>query len=596
MSTSSRSSAGPIRRLSLLFHQLRDFALAQLRASKARRRRARNIEHFVVVEDFVATQEGQISLAKGQIVELVEQCAESPDWILVALESEDGKETTQGLAPLKVLTSVAESDATDRPSIGEPVSPGASGVVKRKSIRRFFNHSNGANSSAAQSGRPSSSVSLSVNHSAQPSSSAAHNRLSAAEPLQPEPSTSSSPNQESRPSPTCVLSTFPSDSGTLLQEPAPSPPDPNPSAVELPPPMSQLSSVVVDAASHLASPLMDEAVEQNGGESAAPERTPEETNRLKRQYVLQELVETERDYVRDLASVVDGYMAHLSTIELPEDLQGKDKIIFANVAQILEFHKSTFCREIERCLNDYEAAGQAFVKYERRLHVLYVKYCQNKPKSDYLVSQEHFEQFFAEAKQKIGHKLALCDLLIKPVQRIMKYQLLLKDICKFTQRAGDRTDVLERALQVMHVVPKACDDMMQVGRLQNFDGNLNAQGKLIFQWPVSIQSYVVAYIAYRDDPDLGQRAEPTLQGQRPAHLPLRAVGHHRRLHPTQEGVRQPHVHLQEPDHGEQDELGGDGARRAAPLPAQEQRPVAAELLLVPSRQRGGEAAVDQRHQ
>uniref|UniRef100_A0A1I7YXS5 Rho guanine nucleotide exchange factor 25 n=1 Tax=Steinernema glaseri TaxID=37863 RepID=A0A1I7YXS5_9BILA len=639
---------------------------ASFRSGSARRRRsAANIEHFVVVEDFVATQEGQISLAKGQIVELVEQCAESPDWILVALESEDGKETTQGLAPLKVLTSVAESgvvstsrslvaaraiagcqlrvrsmepipapgraeadrvrrsrvvpclalaplpvsvaalpgaiphrsgapkrrmkkmkrsktvdahvpatqrgaaspstpqtpsptalpkstsskkqrwsfafkrkwfsstssrssssrhhsedldsplsappsdpsrtlafpsltvlgpsanaspasDATDRPSIGEPVSPGASGVVKRKSIRRFFNHSNGANSSAAQSGRPSSSVSLSVNHSAQPSSSAAHNRLSAAEPLQPEPSTSSSPNQESRPSPTCVLSTFPSDSGTLLQEPAPSPPDPNPSAVELPPPMSQLSSVVVDAASHLASPLMDEAVEQNGGESAAPERTPEETNRLKRQYVLQELVETERDYVRDLASVVDGYMAHLSTIELPEDLQGKDKIIFANVAQILEFHKSTFCREIERCLNDYEAAGQAFVKYERRLHVLYVKYCQNKPKSDYLVSQEHFEQFFAEAKQKIGHKLALCDLLIKPVQRIMKYQLLLKDICKFTQRAGDRTDVLERALQVMHVVPKACDDMMQVGRLQNFDGNLNAQGKLIFQGTIQI--------------------------------------------------------------------------------------------------------------
>lgn len=33
----------------------------------------------------------------------------------------------------------------------------------------------------------------------------------------------------------------------------------------------------------------------------------------------------------------------------------------------------------------------------------------------------------------------------------------------------------------MHVVPKACDDMMQVGRLQNFDGNLNAQGKLMHQ-------------------------------------------------------------------------------------------------------------------
>lgn len=58
--------------------------------------------------------------------------------------------------------------------------------------------------------------------------------------------------------------------------------------------------------------------------------------------MLRELVETERDYVRDLSSVVDGYMANLQTMELPEDLVGKDKIIFANIAQILDFHKTLF--------------------------------------------------------------------------------------------------------------------------------------------------------------------------------------------------------------------------------------------------------------
>ncbi|KAK6060191.1 hypothetical protein COOONC_02155 [Cooperia oncophora] len=117
---------------------------------------------------------------------------------------------------------------------------------------------------------------------------------------------------------------------------------------------------------------------------------------------------------------------------------------------------------------------------------MYVRYCQNKPKSDYLVSQEDFEQFFAETKAKLGHKVALSDLLIKPVQRIMKYQLLLKDILKFTERAKDKTDILKKALVVMHVVPKACDDMMQVGRLQNFDGSLNAQGKLLYQGTLPI--------------------------------------------------------------------------------------------------------------
>uniref|UniRef100_A0A7E4VX50 Rho guanine nucleotide exchange factor 25 n=1 Tax=Panagrellus redivivus TaxID=6233 RepID=A0A7E4VX50_PANRE len=215
--------------------------------------------------------------------------------------------------------------------------------------------------------------------------------------------------------------------------------------------------------------------------NGAIKRTPAEEARYKRQFVIQELVETERDYVTDLLLIVNGYMQLLSEQDLPEDLQGKDKIIFANIQQILEFHQQIFVKEIEKCLENYQAAGLAFVKYERRLHSYYVKYCQNKPKSDFLMAQEQFEQFFNETRLKLGEKRTLTDLLIKPVQRIQKYQLLMRDIVKYTQRAGDSDEALQKGLQVMCIVPKACDDMMQVGRLQNFDGNLNAQGKLLYQ-------------------------------------------------------------------------------------------------------------------
>lgn len=34
--------------------------------------------------------------------------------------------------------------------------------------------------------------------------------------------------------------------------------------------------------------------------------------------------------------------------------------------------------------------------------------------------------FHQDLKQRLGHRLQITDLLIKPVQRIMKYQLLLK--------------------------------------------------------------------------------------------------------------------------------------------------------------------------
>lgn len=51
-----------------------------------------------------------------------------------------------------------------------------------------------------------------------------------------------------------------------------------------------------------------------------------------------EMVETEKDYVKDLTSIVDGYMKTIQEMELPEDVQGKDKIVFANIQQIQEFH------------------------------------------------------------------------------------------------------------------------------------------------------------------------------------------------------------------------------------------------------------------
>jgi len=51
----------------------------------------------------------------------------------------------------------------------------------------------------------------------------------------------------------------------------------------------------------------------------------------------------------------------------------------------------------------------------------------------------------------------------------MKYQLLLKDILKYTKRAGEDPTSLEKAIEVMRVVPKAANDMMNVGRLQGFD-------------------------------------------------------------------------------------------------------------------------------
>ncbi|XP_035378338.1 rho guanine nucleotide exchange factor 25 isoform X3 [Electrophorus electricus] len=199
----------------------------------------------------------------------------------------------------------------------------------------------------------------------------------------------------------------------------------------------------------------------------------------KSMYVLKELIETEKLYVVDLGLIVEGYMATMSTKGVPEDMKGKDKIVFGNIHQIYDWHKDYFLGELEKCVAEPERLAQLFIKHERRLH-MYVVYCQNKPKSEHIVS-EYIDTYFEELKQQLGHRLQLNDLLIKPVQRIMKYQLLLKDFLKYYTKAGMDTVELEKAVEVMCFVPKRCNDMMNVGRLQGFEGKITAQGKLLQQ-------------------------------------------------------------------------------------------------------------------
>nr|XP_057911235.1 rho guanine nucleotide exchange factor 25 isoform X2 [Doryrhamphus excisus] len=201
-------------------------------------------------------------------------------------------------------------------------------------------------------------------------------------------------------------------------------------------------------------------------------------------YVLTELVETERLYVEDLGLIVHGYMATMANQGVPEDLKGKDRIVFGNIHQILDWHKSYFLGELEKCVADPDSLAQLFIKHERRLH-MYVVYCQNKPKSEHVVS-EYIDTFFEDLRQQLGHRLQLNDLLIKPVQRIMKYQLLLKDLLKYYSKAGRDVEELQRAVEVMCFVPKRCNDMMNVGRLQGFEGKITAQGKLLQQDTFSV--------------------------------------------------------------------------------------------------------------
>ena len=56
---------------------------------------------------------------------------------------------------------------------------------------------------------------------------------------------------------------------------------------------------------------------------------------------MNELIETEENYVKDLGLIVEGYIPLIdaSDVGKPEGLRGKEKIIFGNIQQIFEWHR-----------------------------------------------------------------------------------------------------------------------------------------------------------------------------------------------------------------------------------------------------------------
>uniref|UniRef100_A0A3Q2FDI3 Kalirin RhoGEF kinase b n=1 Tax=Cyprinodon variegatus TaxID=28743 RepID=A0A3Q2FDI3_CYPVA len=197
-----------------------------------------------------------------------------------------------------------------------------------------------------------------------------------------------------------------------------------------------------------------------------------------RTFVLNELIQTEKDYVKDLGTVVEGFMKTIEEKGVPDDMKGKEKIVFGNIHRIHDWHRDFFVGELEKCVDDTELLPELFIKHERRLH-MYVVYCQNKPKSEYIVAE--YDKYFEGIQQEIHSKLSISDFLIKPIQRITKYQLLLKDYLKYSSKAGMDCKQIEKAVELMSEVPKLCNDMMNLGRLQGYDGNLTNQGKLLQQ-------------------------------------------------------------------------------------------------------------------
>ncbi|CAI5638939.1 unnamed protein product [Oreochromis niloticus] len=226
---------------------------------------------------------------------------------------------------------------------------------------------------------------------------------------------------------------------------------------------------------------------QGGSTHVVVTNETEESLSNRRRHIMTELIETERLYVEELQSIMEGYFAELNNSELshliPPSLENKRDVLFGNLPEIYEFHNKTFLMELENCAEKPELVGTCFLKRKEELQV-YEKYCQNKPRSEILWRQCGDSLFFQECQKKLDHKLSLDAYLLKPVQRITKYQLMLKEMLKCSN--GEGMAELEEALATMLDIIKSVNDSMHQIAITGFEGNLSELGKLLMQGSFSV--------------------------------------------------------------------------------------------------------------
>uniref|UniRef100_A0A8C7HUE9 MCF.2 cell line derived transforming sequence like n=1 Tax=Oncorhynchus kisutch TaxID=8019 RepID=A0A8C7HUE9_ONCKI len=207
-----------------------------------------------------------------------------------------------------------------------------------------------------------------------------------------------------------------------------------------------------------------------------------------RKHVMNELLETERAYVEELLCVLQGYASEMDNPAMaslmPIPLQNKKDVLFGNMPEIYHFHKRTFLRELEEYEDCPELVGRCFLERMTDLQI-YEKYCQNKPRSESLWRQCSDCSFFQECQKKLEHKLGLDSYLLKPVQRITKYQLLLKELLKYSKGCEGSEDLQEALTSILGIL-KAVNDSMHLIAITGYDGNMGDLGRLLMQGSFSV--------------------------------------------------------------------------------------------------------------
>ncbi|XP_051766870.1 rho guanine nucleotide exchange factor TIAM1 isoform X4 [Ctenopharyngodon idella] len=194
--------------------------------------------------------------------------------------------------------------------------------------------------------------------------------------------------------------------------------------------------------------------------------------------VISELVDTERTYVKDLNILIERYLNPLQK----ESFLSQDEldVLFGNLVEMVEFQVE-FLKTLEdgtRLVPDLDklervdqfkkvlfSLGGSFLYYADRFKI-YSAFCASHTKVPKVLTKAktdpEFKAFLAERNPRQQHSSTLESYLIKPIQRVLKYPLLLRELHSLTDPDSEEHYHLDVAMKAMNKVASHINEMQKI--------------------------------------------------------------------------------------------------------------------------------------
>ncbi|KAM4861683.1 obscurin [Thomomys bottae] len=203
--------------------------------------------------------------------------------------------------------------------------------------------------------------------------------------------------------------------------------------------------------------------------------------------VIQELLSSEQAFVGELQFLQSHHMQHLDrSPRVPAAVASQKSVIFRNVQDISHFH-SSFLQELKHCDTDDDVA-MCFIKNQEAFEK-YLEFLVGRVQAESVVVSTPVQEFYKKyTEETLTAKdpsqpppPPLQHYLEQPVERVQKYQALLKELIRNKARNRQNCALLEQAYAVVSALPQRAENKLHVSLMENYPGTLEALGEPIRQ-------------------------------------------------------------------------------------------------------------------